>query len=339
MIKVGVVGASGYLGAELLRLLSNHQDMTVSALQGHGSAGNAVADLYPGLEPAYSGMSIETFDPKSLSGLDLVFLALPSGVAAAQAEVLMAAVPLVVDLSADFRLKNAGLYDRWYSFAHPAPHLLEKAVYGLPEFYRSEIAQASLIASPGCYVTAATLAVKPFVEANVLEKDDCLIVDGASGTSGAGRQLTETTHHGYINENFVAYGLLDHRHTPEMEQVIGKQVLFTPHLLPMTRGILVTCYAKAAHKLTSKELFEMQRTFYKDEPFVAVTEKPPATRDCYGSNTARLSAYYDDRTGYVVMLAAIDNLCKGGAGQALQSANIALGIEETCGLTQIGVIP
>jgi N-acetyl-gamma-glutamyl-phosphate reductase len=339
MLKVGVVGASGYLGAELLRLIAAHPEMKLVAAQGHTNVNVGITELYPGLGSLYEGVKVEAFNPDALSGLDLVFLALPFGLAAGYMENLLSKVPVVVDLSADFRLKDAGLYDKWYRFTHPSPQLLEKAVYALPELYRERIKGASLISSPGCYVTAAALCVRPFVEANILDKDTSLIVDGASGTSGAGRSLTEMTHHSYINENFVAYGLLDHRHTPEMEQVIGTQVLFTPHLLPMTRGILVTCYAKVELDMTTEELLEIQRTFYADETFIRITEKSPATGNCYGSNTAELSVRYDKRTSHLIMLAAIDNLCKGGAGQALQSANIALGIEETYGLTQIGVIP
>jgi N-acetyl-gamma-glutamyl-phosphate reductase len=181
--------------------------------------------------------------------------------------------------------------------------------------------------------------VKPFVDAKIIDEKDCVVVDGASGTSGAGRKATDVTHHSLVNENFTAYGLLDHRHTPEMEQVIGRQIIFTPHLLPMTRGILVTCYVKTNRKVTTGDLLSLQRDYYDNEPFVDVIDGIPSTKDCYGSNMARITSRYDERTGYMVMLAAIDNLTKGGAGQALQSANIALGIEESMGLTQIGMIP
>jgi len=339
MIRAGIIGASGYLGAELLRLLSFHEKIQVTLLQGHTNAGVALGEIYPSLDIAYKGLIVSDFSPEAIADLDLLFVSLPAGVSAEVMDILMSKVPLVVDLGADFRLKDISLYEKWYHFKHQNPDLADKAVYGLPEFYRSDIKDATLISSPGCYVTAAALAIKPFVQAGIFEKDACIIVDGASGTSGAGRQPTKETHHSYVNENFRAYGLLDHRHTPEMEQVIGRQILFTPHLVPMTRGILVTCYAKANQEISDDETYLLQADYYQKEPFVEVIKGLPSTKDSYGSNIARLTARYDKRTGYVVMLGAIDNLTKGGAGQAIQSANIALGIKEDTGLTQIGVIP
>lgn len=336
--SVAVIGGSGYLGAELLRLLVGHPDLELAALQGDSSAGSTLAGRYPGLSKAYGTASFDPVDPHALAGLDVVFLAVPSGASTPLVAALVDTVGCVVDLGADFRLRDAAAYSRWYGFEHAAPALLERAVYGLPELYRKQLPGAALVASPGCYVTAAALALTPLVAAGVIERTG-LIVDAASGTSGAGRVPTAETHHAAVNEAFRAYKLLDHRHTPEMEQVIGAQVLFTPHLAPMTRGILATCYARPTGPTSTDSLLDVLGEAYANEPFVEVVEHAPSTHDAYGSNVAYLTARFDARTGHVLVLAAIDNLTKGGSGQALQAANLALGLDETAGLPVVSVIP
>jgi N-acetyl-gamma-glutamyl-phosphate reductase len=337
-MKAGIVGGSGYLGAELLRLLAAHPGIDVASVQAESSAGGAVAESYPGLAPEYPGMVYDALDPDALAGFDVVFVAVPSGRSQAVVAELYGRVGCIVDLGADFRLKDASAYPTWYGFEHTRPELLEKAVYGLPELYRESLAGARLIASPGCYVTAASLCLVPFVAAGLVDTDR-VIVDGASGTSGAGRVPTPSTHHATANESFTAYGLVSHRHTPEMEQVIGARVLFTPHLVPMTRGLLTTCYAGASRPTSTEEAIGVLRSAYEGEPFVQVVEDSPATRDTYGANTARLTARYDDRTGTVLVIGAIDNITKGGAGQAIQAANVALGLPETGGLPRVAVTP
>ncbi len=268
----------------------------------------------------------------------MVFVAVPSGRSQELVASLVDRAGCVVDLGADFRLKDAGAYDTWYGFTHSAPELLARSVYGLPELFRKELAGASLVASPGCYVTAASLALAPLVAAGAIERTG-IIVDAASGTSGAGRALSPETHHGAVNESFTAYKLLNHRHTPEIEQTIGAQVLFTPHMAPMTRGILATCYGRASGPTSTEEVLAVLSTAYAGEPFVQVVEEVPATRETYGSNNVRITARYDARTGHVLVLSAIDNLTKGGSGQALQAANVALGLPETAGLPRVAVTP
>ncbi len=337
-MKTGVAGASGYLGAELLRLLAGHPDLEVVVAQGDSSAGAQVADLYPNLAPAYSDLAFSSLDPAGFDGLDAVFVALPSGRSQGVVAALADRVPLVVDLGADFRLKDAAMYPVWYGFEHSAPELLGRFVYGLPELFRHELTGARLVAAPGCYVTAAAIALTPLVREGLIEATG-VIVDAASGSSGAGRSPSAALHHPVVNESFSAYGLLKHRHTPEMEQTVGAQILFTPHLAPMTRGILATCYGRVAEGRDGSECLEILREAYRDDPFVQVGAKASSTRDTYGSNTVRVTALHDERTGHVVALAALDNIVKGGAGQAIQAANLALGLEETAGLPTLGLVP
>ena len=308
------------------------------ALQADGSAGRLVTDLYPGLSAAFGGRRLDPVGQAGLAGSDVVFVAVPQGRSQEIVAPLIGEVPCVVDLGADFRLKDAALYEQWYGFTHAAPELLERAVYGLPELCRRELVGAELVAAPGCYVTAASLALAPLVAGGLVEPRG-IVVDGASGTSGAGRALSEATHHAAANESYSAYKVAAHRHTPEMEQVIGASICFTPHLVPMTRGILATCYARAIGPCSTESLLDLLAATYKGEPFVSVVEEPPATRDVLGTNCARLSARFDARTGTAVVLGAIDNLTKGGAGQALQAANVALGLPEDAGLPQVALTP
>lgn len=335
MIRTAILGASGYVGGELLRLCAAHPELTPVALFGDSRAGQTVGEVHPHVAPAYADATIERFDHSALDGVDLVFAALPHGQSQKLAPtVLDRGIPFV-DLGADFRLDDAVKYERWYGHAHQAPTLLGNFIYGIPELNRELIRNANAVAAAGCYATAAILALKPLVEARLV-KPDSIIVDAASGVSGAGRELKESTAFNTVDGSFAAYGLLTHRHTAEMEMALGTAVLFTPHLAPMTRGILATCYGEATG---AGDPLQALRDAYANEPFVNVGEQPPATKWVSGSNGARLTARFDERTGRVLALAAIDNLGKGAAGQMIQCANLMLGLDESAGLTACGVYP
>jgi len=338
MVQVGIIGASGFTGAELLRLSAQHPHLDVRVATGDTQAGSRAADLYPSLAAAYPQLTFSTYDRAEVAGLDLVFLGLPHGASQAIVPELVGKVGHLVDLAADFRLRDPALYPQWYGEEHTAPELLADFAYGLPELYRDEIRAADHVATPGCYPTAAALALAPLVRAGAVETNG-IIVDAASGVSGAGRPPKPNTTFCAVDEDFTAYGLLDHRHTPEMEQVLGASVLFTPHLAPMNRGILATCYARPTGATSTGALLELQRTAYAEEPFVVVLEGSPSTKATLGSNCAHVTARYDDRTGWVVAIAAIDNITKGASGAAVQCANLLLDLPETTGLPIAGVYP
>lgn len=340
MVAVGIVGASGFTGAELLRIAAQHPDYEVVYATGESQAGIRAADLYPSLGAAYPDLVFDTFDVDRVLGLDLVFLGLPHEASMALAPQLVGRVGCVVDLSAAYRLRDAAHYPPYYGFDHDQPDLLAEAVYGLPELHRAELPGARLVATPGCYVTTATLALRPLVEAGLIETTG-LIVDAASGVTGAGRKADLAYSFTTVDENMTAYGLLTHRHTPEMEQEIGATLLFTPHLVPMSRGILATCYARPAEgvDLSTESLLAVLRERWSGEPFMVVTDASPSTKATLGSNTVQVTARYDERTDTVVAIGALDNLAKGASGGAVQAANVALGLPETSGLSRVGVAP
>lgn len=340
MVRVGIIGASGFTGAELLRIAAQHPQYEVVVATGDTQAGTLAASLYPSLAVRYPNLVFSEFDESATVGLDLVFLGLPHEASLDLAPQLVGKVGCVVDLSAAYRLKDASLYPQWYGFEHDQPELLAEAVYGLPELYRSELVGARLIATPGCHVTAASLALRPLVESGMIETTG-IIVNNATGISGAGRALKHGSMFCTVDENFEAYGLLDHRHTPEIEQVIGAQVLFTPHLAPMNRGILATCYARpaAGAKVTTASLLATLARTYANEPFVVVRPTPPATKATLGTNAVHITARFDERTNTVMVICAIDNLAKGASGGAVQAANVALGLDETAGLASVGLYP
>ena len=335
VLNVGVFGASGFGGAELLRLLAGHPQMDLKLATADTQAGGRVADLYPSLAAAYPDTFFANADPEAADGLDLVFLALPHGASQGLVPKLRQRAGVVVDLAADFRLKDPALYPAWYGEDHQHPELLAEAVFGLPELFRADLPGATLVAAAGCYVTAASLALAPLVRHGVVEARG-VIVDAASGVSGAGRVPKANTHFNTVDEDFTAYGLLRHRHTPEMEQATGASILFTPHLAPMNRGILATCYARATD---GRDPLEVLADAYRGEPFIVVSDRPPSTKAALGSNSAHLTARVDRRTGWVITMCALDNLTKGAAGQAIQCANAALGLPETAGLPVVGVYP
>jgi len=344
VLRIGIIGASGYTGAELLRLCAAHPAFAVELATGDTQAGTPVRELYPSLAAAYPDLVFEPFRAEAVDGLDLVFLGLPHGASQQIVEELVPRVGHVVDLAADFRLADAALYPAWYGEPHQRPELLGRFVYGLPELFRVELAGATLVAVPGCYPTAAALALAPLVRAGAVATDG-IVVDAASGVSGAGRALKPTTTFCAVDEDFTAYGLLTHRHTPEIEQTLSRlgagpaTVLFTPHLAPMSRGILATCYARPTGDHDTDALLALLHDAYDAEPFVVVTGGSPSTKATLGSNTAQVTVRRDPRTGWVLAIAAIDNLGKGAAGQAVQCANLACGLDETTGLPDVGVYP
>lgn len=340
MVSVGIIGASGFTGAELLRLAAQHPEFEVALATGDSQAGTRAADLYPALAGGYPDLHFEAFDLDRARGLDLVFLGLPHQASMAMVPELVGRVGCVVDLSAAFRLKDPAHYPAYYGFDHDQLGLLDDAVFGLPELHREALKGAGLVATPGCHVTTAVLALRPFVDAEMIETTG-ITVNSMTGITGAGRTPSNTNMFSSIDSNVEAYGFLHHRHTPEIEQELGAQVLFTPHLVPMSRGLLATCHARPADgaELSTEILLDLLRERWADEPFMVVTDGSPSTKATLGSNAVHVTARYDERTRTVLAIAALDNLAKGASGGAVQAANVALGLDETAGLSAIGLAP
>lgn len=338
MIRTAILGASGYVGGELLRLLARHPLLRPTRLFGDSKAGQPLASVHPHIASALRDLPLERFTAEALEEVDLVLAALPHGESQKIAGSILDRGCKIVDLGADFRLRDPLAYAVWYGEAHAAPALLDRFVYGIPELHREAIRSAQAVAAAGCYPTAAILALAPLVRAGLVDPAS-LIVDAASGVSGAGRTAKEATAFNTIEGSFSAYGLLSHRHTAEMEQTLDGTVLFTPHLAPMARGILATCYGTATRSMAAEEPLQVLRDAYAGEPFVRVSDEPPATKWVTGSNGAVVTARYDARTGRVLALAAIDNLGKGAAGQMIQCANLMCGLDEATGLAAEGVFP
>ncbi len=345
MQRVAVVGASGYTGVELLRLLSRHPATQLVSVTSRQYAGQSVGEVFPSLQGSLD-LVFEDVDPARLADrADLVFTAVPHQAAMEMIPALLEAGCRVVDLSADFRIRSQAVYEEWYQ-AHTAPELLAEAVYGLPELFRKEIPAARLIANPGCYPTSVALALAPLLEGRLIDPAT-IIVDSKSGTSGAGRAAKVDSLYCEVNEGFKAYGLPRHRHTPEIEQTLGQlagrdvTISFTPHLLPVNRGILSTCYASLGAPLTLDALHSLYRKRYAGETFVRVLQQGrlPNISQVRGSNFCDIGLALDERTGRVVVLAAIDNLVKGAAGQAVQNMNLMLALPETTGLLIPPVFP
>jgi N-acetyl-gamma-glutamyl-phosphate reductase len=343
--RTGVLGGSGYTGAELLRLCAGHPEIEVVRATAATNAGATVAEVHPALGAAYPDLAFEHLDPAALGDLDVVFACLPHGESQAAMPALLDAVGHVVDLGADFRLPP-DVYERWYGEPHAAPELSTQFAYGLTELYRDDVKSARHVAAPGCYPTAATLALAPLLADDPVVEPHGIVVSAVSGVSGAGRALKTTSLFAEADSQVSAYGLLTHRHTAEIEQGLGHvarsavSVLFQPHLAPMTRGILASCYARpAVDGLSSRALLERYRAFYADEVFVLVTDEPSGTKATYGSNACHVTVRYDDRTGTVLAFGALDNLVKGASGQMVQNANLLLGLPESMGLTAVGMTP
>ena len=337
-MKAGVVGASGYAGVELCRLLAAHPvlELVVAAAGTH--AGEPVAAHTPSLAAAYPSLVYATADPGAFDGLDVVFCALPHGESQRLVPELVDRVGVVVDLAADFRLRDPAAYPQWYGAEHAAPDLLARAAYGLPELFRDPLAGARLVAAPGCYPTAAALALAPFTRAGAVATEG-IVVDAASGVSGAGRGAADRLHFGAVDEDFTAYGLLTHRHTPEIEQALGARSSSPRTWPPWSGASWPPATPGRAGTLAHQQATGILRDAYADEPFVVVTEDPPSTKATAGSNCAHVTARVDARTGWLLVLCALDNLVKGAAGQALQCANLALGLDEGAGLPLAGLYP
>ncbi len=345
MIRIGIVGASGYTGVELARILCNCPDVKLTVATSRQYKGKKLADVYPSLAGMVD-IVCEDLQAEELSDrADLFFTAVPHQTAMAIVPDLLEAGKKVVDLSADFRLHDAGVYEQWYQ-VHSAPQYLPEAVYGLPELHRQQIAKARLVANPGCYPTSVILGLAPLLQAGVVDPGT-LVVDSKSGASGAGRLAQTGSLFCEVTDGFKAYKVGEHRHTPEMEQEIsklcGQQVVitFTPHLLPISRGILSTMYAKLSKPVTDTEIGELYNNFYQDEPFVRLCGlgQFPATQFVRGSNFCDIGFKVDERTGRVIILSAIDNLVKGAAGQAVQNMNLMCGFPETQGLNIVPLFP
>jgi N-acetyl-gamma-glutamyl-phosphate reductase len=350
-VRVAIIGATGYVGAELVRLLVAHPNVELVGLVGRGRALDPIGGIHPHL--ATTGLVVDADVPPA----DAVFMALPHGVAASSVPDLVAAGTAIIDQGPDFRLHDPADYPRWYGFEHPRPDLLDLAVYGLPELHRAELsaladAPVAIVGAPGCYPTATLLALAPLARAGLIGD---LVVDAKSGVSGAGREAKADLMFGEVNESVKAYGIGGHRHVAEIEQelaVIGARaglepgsnpgtiaVDFLPHLIPMTRGILSACHVRPTRSVTQGELDTLFADAYADEPFVSVVAAPPATKHVNGSNEVRLHVSLDERTGRILVIGVEDNLVKGAAGQAIQAFNLVHGLPETAGLTQLPLVP
>ncbi len=346
MLKVAVVGASGYTGVELLRILHCHPEVAVTCLTSEQSAGKRISDIFPSLRDRYDHL-LENLEPVRVADkADLIFTALPHKAAMEVVPTFLRLKKKVIDLSADYRLKDAGEYGRWYE-PHLNPELLDTAVYGLPELHRPQVAKAKLIANPGCYPTSIILGLAPLLKNGLIDTGS-IIADSASGVSGAGRGAKVDNLYCEVNDGFKAYGVGGaHRHTPEIEQELsilaGERlvVTFTPHLVPMNRGILSTIYAHPRKKLKSADLTALYREFYKGEPFVRVLPEGsfPSTAYVRGSTFGDIGGAVDGRTGRVIVVSAIDNLVKGASGQAVQNMNIMCGFPEGMGLEGLALFP
>lgn len=338
MTRAAVFGATGYGGVELIRLLLEHPEIEITWLGGHTTVGENLADFYQHLGGAID-MEVREIDvPAAAEVADLMFFALPHAVGAALVAEALDLDKMVVDFSADCRLKDLAVYERYYE-KHPRPDLIEQAVYGLPELHREQIAETRLTAVPGCYPTSAILGLSPALDAGIIEPD--VIVDSKSGVSGAGRSLSLTTHYTECNESVAAYNVAKHRHTPEIAQELSGlgaevRVTFTPHLIPMDRGILSTCYGTLTREMQVDEVVDIYRDFYAGEAFVRVLDagKLPATKHVAGSNFCDIGLAIDQAAGRLIAVAAIDNLIKGLAGAAVQCTNLMIGCEETTALNR-----
>jgi N-acetyl-gamma-glutamyl-phosphate reductase len=330
--SVAVLGAAGFTGALAARLLHRHPEFELTAVTARSDAGRSLSELYPYHRVP---LRLEELDLDRHGEVDAAVVAYPHGAAAPLVADLRERGVKVVDLSADFRLRDPHVYERWYK-AHPRPELLGEAIYGLPELgYREALADAELVANPGCYPTAALLALAPLARAGVI---DDIVIDAKSGVSGAGRAASEKTHFVTVDENLNAYGVPHHRHTPEIEQELATlgadlPVTFTPHLVPLDQGELVSCYVTMAEGADALELEQLYAHAYQDEPFIELADRPPGVRDVRETNICRISVHRDGRTGRAIVFAAIDNLWKGAASQAIQNLNLMFGLPEGEGIS------
>jgi N-acetyl-gamma-glutamyl-phosphate reductase len=346
MIKAAIAGATGYTGSELLRILDHHPGVTVTKITSETNAGKPLSAVFPQFRDRVD-LTYEPLEPDHLTeGVDFVFLALPHTLSMQIAERVTGHAVKVIDLSGDFRLKNAQPYKTWYGVEHTAPALLKEAVYGLTELNREAVRAARFLANPGCYPTCALLGLAPLIRERIVQLEG-IVVDAKSGVSGAGKNPRPHLHYPETNEALMAYRVAEHPHTPEIEQemerLCGKEIRisFTPHLIPLNRGLLCTVYGALAEKLSTEELVARYRAFYADEPFVQVLPAGayPNVRNVKGTNRCSIGLKVDDRTGKVIVISVIDNLVKGASGQAVQNMNLMMGFEETAGLDFSPLVP
>ncbi len=342
-INVAIVGATGYTGVELIRILNNHPDVNIVALTSETHAGKPFSDIYP----QYFGLvdtEIQKIEDLNKYTIDLVFLALPHGVSMKFVHDYGYKKYKIIDLSGDFRFNSASVYKKWYNKNHLTPGILSKFVYGLPELFRDQIRRANLVSNPGCYPTSAILTLAPLLKNNIISPKD-IIVDSKSGVTGAGAKATNRTHFPEVFGNFSAYSLLNHRHKPEMQKALKDyakrevNLLFTPHLLPIDRGILTTTYSLSDQIVSEEILQELFSTFYFKEQFIRIIGKPPSVKNVRGSNYCDIFVTYDKGTNRVITVSVIDNLVKGAAGQAIQNMNIMFNFLENSGLNYVPLNP
>ncbi len=344
MFSIAICGGSGYTGIELLRLLLHHPLADLKVVTSERSAGKRLSEIFPHLR-GITDLVLEPLEKERIKErAEIFFLCLPHGTSQEVADYLVKNGKRVIDLSADYRLKDPEIYREWYKTEHLFRDTLKRAVYGLPELYRGNIMKAELIANPGCYPTGAILALYPAVKTGIIDIDS-IVIDSKSGVSGAGRKAEVTYSFCEVNESFRAYAIATHRHTPEIEQVIGEvagrpvKVNFTPHLLPLDRGILTTVYAPLRKSLNEEEIMKIYKEIYRDEPFIRLLETPPDLKNVRGTNFCDIGIFVNKRTNTLILVSAIDNLVKGASGQAIQNMNIMLGIDETTGLKGSPLFP
>jgi N-acetyl-gamma-glutamyl-phosphate reductase len=343
-VKAGIINVTGYAGSELARILRQHPEVKLTSVTGRSAAGQKLGEVFPHL----SSLDL-TITPELEGSLDIVFSALPHKASAEAVIPVLEQGVKVIDISSDFRLKQANQYEEWYGVPHPNPAYMEEAIYGLTELRRLEIKTARLVANPGCYPTSAILALAPAVKEGLISPD--IVIDSKSGVSGAGRSLSLTTHFSEVNENVMAYSVSGHRHLPEITQELNVltreslSITFLTHLIPMTRGILSSCYARLQPNSAwdgpeaGQGIRELYQDFYADHPFVVITPKPPQTKQTLGNNQCLLYPTVDQRTGRLIVISCLDNLVKGAAGQAVQNMNLMCGFPEDMSLEALAVYP
>lgn len=346
MIKVGIIGATGYAGNELVRLLMGHKDVSIEWLGSKSYIDKKYSEVYQNMFEIVDDVCMDDNIEELADRVDVIFTATPQGLCASLVNEDILRKTKIIDLSADFRLKDVKVYEEWYKLEHKSPQFIDEAVYGLCEINRDKVKGARIIANPGCYTTCSILTIYPLVKEGIIDPNT-IIVDAKSGTSGAGRGAKVANLFCEVNENIKAYGVLTHRHTPEIEEQLGYaagkdiKIIFTPHLVPMNRGILVTSYANLVKDVTYEEVKAIYDKYYKNEKFIRVLDKDicPETRWVEGSNYVDVNFKIDTRTGRIVMMGALDNVVKGAAGQAVQNMNLLFGLEETEGLMQVPMFP
>lgn len=344
LFKTGIIGGTGFTGSELIRILAHHPNASLDIITSESKKGTKVSEVFPQLE-GVTDLSFTSLEDLNPGQVDVLFLALPHGVSMKFIKDTMAHEKcIVIDLSGDFRLNSADSYNEWYPSKHLIPDLVEKTVYGLPELFRKDLPGHTLIANPGCYPTSSILPLAPLLREHVIDAQS-IMIDAKSGVTGAGANPKPQTHFPMANENFSAYGLKKHRHTPEIQESLTNysgmktRVLFTPHLLPVNRGILSTIYAKPAGDISDDRLSKIFSEYYANEPFIRYRNLPPHIQHVRGTNYCDMHATYDGRTDTIILVSCIDNLVKGAAGQAVQNMNIQFSLNETTGLQNLALCP